>query len=55
MFDVQGIRTGRRAPERRCRVDTIAIDLLEPGTGTLRPILAGGVHAAAYLAMGRRR
>ena len=31
------------------RLDTISIELLDPETGTLRPILARGVHAAAYL------
>jgi diguanylate cyclase (GGDEF)-like protein/excisionase family DNA binding protein len=31
------------------RLDTISIELLNPETGTLRPILARGVHAAAYL------
>ena len=31
------------------RLDTISIELLDPGTGILRPILARGVHAADYL------
>ena len=30
-------------------LDTISIELLDPETGTLRPILARGTHAAAYL------
>jgi len=31
------------------RLDTISIELLDPETGMLRPVLARGVHAAAYL------
>jgi diguanylate cyclase (GGDEF)-like protein/excisionase family DNA binding protein len=31
------------------RLDTMSIELLDPETGTLRPIFARGVHAAAYL------
>jgi len=31
------------------RLDTISIELLDPDTGTLRPVLARGVHAADYL------
>lgn len=31
------------------RLDTISIELRDPDSGTLRPILARGVHAAAYL------
>ena len=31
------------------RLDTISIELQDPGTGTLRPILARGVHADSYL------
>jgi diguanylate cyclase (GGDEF)-like protein/excisionase family DNA binding protein len=30
-------------------LDTISIELLDPETGTLRPVLARGAHAAAYL------
>jgi len=30
-------------------LDTISIELLDPETGTLRPVLAKGTHAAAYL------
>jgi diguanylate cyclase (GGDEF)-like protein/excisionase family DNA binding protein len=31
------------------RLDTISIELLDPGSGALRPVVARGVHAADYL------